>query len=173
MRLVLSKKMAPLTNPKHEAFCLAYIARQGDMASAFASVYPGCKTPGAIRIGINRIRKRDDVSKRIAELRGKVAAIVTEQTGIDEARIVAEVAKVAFAVVEPTARSKMDALKLLMDRFRPAVIEDHSVTNIAFIDAPPRETREQWEDRVRREFGPTRALEAPTGQKPKRAEPAD
>jgi phage terminase small subunit len=208
----MSVEMAPLTNHKHEAFCLAYIAQQGNSVAAYSSVYPDA-TSATARTSSFRFLKRDDILARLEELRTAVAAVVVEKTGIDEARIVNEVARVAFsradqvaswapevvetidedeergivtitrtihnrvtlvasdkmsedamaaiAAVSLTANGtlsvkmhpKIPALVALMERFKPApaAIEDNSVTNnFAFIDGPPRETFEQWEERTRR-----------------------
>lgn len=203
--------MAPLLNQRHEAFCLAYIARQGNATAAYRSVYPDSKESTATNSSY-RFLRRSDIADRIEELRNAVAAVVIQQTGIDEARITLEIARVAFATIDKVVKwqpevvetvdedeergvtvvtrtihnrvtligsekmdedtlasiaevslsangtlrvkmhPKIEALKVLADRYKPApsVIEDNSVTNVAYIDAPPRETYEQWEERTRR-----------------------
>jgi phage terminase small subunit len=228
----------PLPKSEHEAFALAYVAQRNKTA-AYKSAYPSCKSDGSARVGADRLLGNKVVAARIEELRTAVAAAVVERTGVDEARIVDELAKIAFSDIrkavawkpevseqieenddgsvitvirtitprvslvdsalidDDTAaavasvslssngtltvkmHSKVDALKVLEDRFKPAPKAGDTIVNnnVAFIDAPPRETYEEWTARRARiaaapDGRADRALEAP-GRAASRRRPRD
>lgn len=214
--------MAPLRNPRRENFCLAYVAGVRS-EEAYRRAFR-CKTLDAIKTNSTRLLKAPEVIDRIKELQGAVAAVVVERTGVTNAAVVEELAKLAFADIrevvtwksevteeiseddssgvvvitrtitprvvltnsemidEETAKAiasvsqsangtltvkmhnKVEALKILEDRTRPSKLEDQADRNrqSGFIDAPPRETWEQWLERERLDGHGARALAPPT-----------
>jgi hypothetical protein len=69
----------------------------------------------------------------------------------DTAASVASIRQSATGAMSVTMHDKIGALKALLDRFPPAQSDVLLTPNVngPFIDAPPRETYEQWEERVR------------------------
>lgn len=95
--------MEPLTRLEHEQFALAYVA-QRDRVGAYKLVYPNCKSEAAAVSAARRLLATPKIAARVAYLQSQVAAVVVEQTGVDQARIVAEVAKIAFGDIRKVVR---------------------------------------------------------------------
>jgi phage terminase small subunit len=98
--------MPALTNPRHEAFCRAYVRGRtaGNAAASYASVFGGKASDKNLRKSASRLSHRADISQRCAELVAAVARIEEEATekaaaeaGITKARILNELAKLGFS----------------------------------------------------------------------------
>lgn len=95
--------MPALTNPKHEAFCRAYVSgKTAGNASASYRLAFGKRSKGE-RVCAARLLQRDNIRSRIAELQANVAKIeataleiAAEELGITKTRILKELAKIAF-----------------------------------------------------------------------------
>jgi phage terminase small subunit len=93
--------MPALKNPKHEAFCRAYVSGKtaGNATASHKAV--GYKPS---RRNASALLQRQDISGRVAELQARVARIEEEATekaaaelGITKARVLSELAKIGFS----------------------------------------------------------------------------
>lgn len=167
--------MPALSNPKHEAFCQAYVRgeRVGNACGCYKAVYGKDNRQAA-----SRLLHRDDIVRRVADLQAEIATIeqkatdrAIEKLGVDKewvlSRLVENVeramqsAPVIGAEGEPTGEYKYDgavanrALELLGKNVGLFVVlppPPQSVTVNAnvkaeLVDRPPRETFKQWEAR--------------------------
>lgn len=218
--------MPALSNPKQEAFCRAYVsgATAGNATQAYKAAYGKPDRKSAARC-----LRRDDIRRRIAELQANVANIenraldlAAEELGITKARILKELAKIAFGNMDDYTRvdgngdvvldmSRVDREKMsnvqevTIDRYSEGrgearrevkktkfklydkqtalgmlgkhfalfvdVVKNPDTVDLVrrMVDAPPPETREQWEARRNRELADDKTPPAKPGKAAKRS----
>ena len=171
--------MTILVNPKHEAFCQAYVRGEsaGNASATYRAVY-GKDNRGAA----TRLQQRDSIVQRVAEIRAEIAASeaaalaqATESLGISKEWVLerllenVERAMQRKAVLDDEGEAvgewKYDgsvankALELLGKHLGMfvSVGDTHNLQvnlGVAFVDKPPVETRAEWEARRRQELLP-------------------
>lgn len=124
--------MPALKNIRHEQFCQAFV--RGDTAGNAAASY--AKVSGRDdRKAASKIRRRDDVGRRIAEIQGHVVRIeakaterAIERLAVTKENIIAELAKLGFAnmldYVQPTAEGDVVVDLSALDRDKAAAVQE-------------------------------------------------
>lgn len=221
--------MPALTNPKHEAFCRAYVSGKtaGNASGSYRLAF-GRKASGD-RVAGSRLLQRVNIRGRIAELQANVAKIeataldlAAEELGITKVRILKELAKIAFGNMDDYTRvdangdvvldmSRVDRDKMsnvqevTIDRYTEGrgeaardvkktkfklydkqtalgmlgkhfalfvdVVKNPDTADLVrkMVDAPPPETREQWEARRNRELADAKVPPTKPGKAAKRS----
>lgn len=164
--------MPALSNPKHEAFCQAYV--KGETAGNATGSYKRAGFKGDRRKA-SRTLQREDVRGRIAEIvarlgdiEEKATAKAIEKLGIDKewvlSRLITNVERAMQAeavVIEGVQTGEYryegnvanKALELLgkhVGMFNPPPVAPQSLNvslKAELVDRPPRETFKQWEAR--------------------------
>jgi phage terminase small subunit len=168
--------MPVLSNPRWEAFCQAYACGEhaGNARACYRATYRKDNRQAA-----SRLRQRDDIVQRVAEIRAEITAQegeatrqATEALGISKEWVLEKLVENVErsmqhkAVLDedgaPVGEYKYDAtaankaLELLgkhLGMFVQVEPRDLNVNlGLEVIDRPPRETREQWVERRRREL---------------------
>lgn len=91
--------MAVLKNARHERFCQEYLI---DLNATQAYIRCGYKTKNPTARA-SELRAKQNISARIGELQAEVSA----RTGVNQERVVRELARVAF--LDPTRLADMDS----------------------------------------------------------------
>lgn len=207
----------PLDNARHERACIERVAGKTELQAFQAAGYKPDEG------NATRLFDRPDVKARVVELKAATAVVAVQEAGLEEAQVVRELERIAFADIRKVMRwgnavvvresededgktvtmvvpsvslvpseeipddvaaaigsvsqkttgeitvkmhSKLGALIALEQRYRAlrgavppgegATINVTGTANIALIDAPPRETHEEWMARRGRELARTR-----------------
>jgi len=152
--------MPRLGNQRHEAFAGAYVRGEhaGNQRACYKAVYGRDDRQAA-----SRLRQRDDISRRIAELQDRVAQIAaeatakaTEQLSITVDSLIQEADALKKAAVENKQISAAVSALTVKAKLAGLWI-DHSVVRTPdpanamrpMIDRSPDETREEWIERRR------------------------
>lgn len=126
--------MPALTNPRHEAFCQAYIRGKtaGKGMDSYLAAGFTC-TRKAAAVAANRMLRNANICSRLAELQAQVARIESEaldiaiaETGITKTRILKELAKIAFGNMDDYTRVNADG-DIVLDMSR---IDREKMSNI-------------------------------------------
>jgi phage terminase small subunit len=169
--------MPALSNPRWEAFCQALARGEhvGNARACYKLVYKRDDRPAA-----SRLQHRADISQRVVEIRAEIAASeagalrkAAEALGVTKEWVLGKLVEVVERCMQhkavldedgqPIGEFKFDAaaalkgLELLgkhVGLFVPAPEPMGLKVGVQFVDAPPRETREQWEARRKRELMP-------------------
>jgi len=165
--------MPVLSNPRWEAFCQAYVRGEhaGNARACYRATYRKDNRQAA-----SRLRQRDDIVRRVAEIRAEIATVdaeatrqATERLGISKEWVLDQLVenvrrglqhRAVLDEGQPIGEYRYDgavvnkALELLgrhLGLFVPAPEVSVNV-GLEFVDRPPRETREQWLERRRKEL---------------------
>jgi hypothetical protein len=155
--------MPALGNPRHERFCQVFV--RGETAGNARASYKAAFRKDDRRAA-SRLRHRDDISRRIAEVQTEAASAaaagiaqaaaahgVTVEALIAEAnRLMAEGIKhklIGAAVSALVAKAKLAGLWIERAEQRNP---DLALAAAAFVDRPPQENYEQWLRRRKREL---------------------
>lgn len=85
--------MSVLSNSRHELFCQELAkGKTADEAYQLAGFKPN-------RGNATRLKAKESIAARLKELQEAVAEVVAEETGIDRARVLSELSKLAMAPV--------------------------------------------------------------------------
>lgn len=201
--------MPALSNPKHEAFCQAFV--RGKTAGNATASYKAAGFRGDRREA-SKLRHVPDIARRVAELQAQVSEIEAKATekavtrlGISKERVLGELAKLGFSNMLDYIRVTDDGDPIVdfsrLDRDSAAAVQEVVVDSYeegrgedartvkrvrfklaekrgalvdlgkhlglfvdvvktpdiadalrAFVDKPPAETYEQWQERRKREL---------------------
>lgn len=201
--------MVALSNPKHEAFCQAFV--RGKTAGNATASYKVAGFKGDRRKA-SRLRQQEDIGRRIEDIQGQVSSIeaaalakACEKLAISKERVLGELAKLGFSNMLDYIRVTDDGDPIVdfsrLDRDTAAAVQEVVVDSYeegrgedartvkrvrfklaekrgalvdlgkhlglfvdivktpdiadalrAFVDKPPAETYEQWQDRRKREL---------------------
>ena len=86
--------MPALRNKRHEAFCVALSGGMSGTQAYLAAGY-AC-SEAAAAVAANRLLKKPVVAARVAELAPRVLEVIAQKTGITLAKVIDELAKIAF-----------------------------------------------------------------------------
>lgn len=86
--------MPPLKNLRQETFCLEAV-KDNDYSRAYLAAGYQAKTPNARAVGVSQLIKNTNVSKRLEELRTRIATRVE----VSRARVLNELGRIAFSDV--------------------------------------------------------------------------